>query len=417
MINYNKNEKSLKYKFNKQIRSVLFVTTSFPRFPKDFAGSFVFRFAKYLAKDSISVMVLAPSDPSCPDLDNFENVLIVRYPYFFPRKLQRLAYGKGILGNIQHSLMAKIQVPFFFFAIVRAILKYQNRSDIIHCHWLPTAIAAIIARPFSRLKSPIVFTNWGSDTRSLPKWLSRWTLKRVDGCISTAIETDHHLLMLGRKDFRKIMAPVDEERFNRKNVLPDMRMEMNIGNNIRVIAFVGRLDHMKDPLTFIRACAILNQQSKPFVAIIAGDGELMNECKCAVAKYGLADIVFLPGMCPDTERLLRVASVSVHISPVENTWSNAIAEAMFMEVPVILSDAGYTKHLFSNGIDCLIVPAQDPQALALSINCLFENEALGKILVDGAGSLLRKYNKDSRSIVRDTRKYYNELFARNLLKG
>ncbi len=403
--------------FNRQIRSVLFVTTSFPRFPEDFAGSFVFRFAKYLAKDGISILVLAPSDPNCPDIDNFENVLIVRYPYFFPRKLQCLAYGKGILGNIRQSVMAKIQVPFFFFAVVLAIFKHQNTSDIIHCHWLPTAIAAIIARPFSKLKPPIVFTNWGSDTRSLPKWLSRWTLKRVDGCISTAIETDNHLLMLGRKDFRKIMAPVDEERFNKEHALPDMRVEMNIRNDIRVIAFVGRLDRMKDPLTFIRACAILTQQKKPFMAVVAGDGELMDKCQQMVEKHGLADRILLPGMRPDTERLLRIASVSVHISPVENTWSNAIAEAMFMKVPVILSDAGYTRKLFSNGVDCLIVPAQDPQALAQAISCLFENEALGKKLVDGAGLLLRKYNKDSRSIVRDTRKYYDELYARNLLKG
>ena len=32
---------------SKRVRSVLFVTTSFPRFCGDFAGSFVFRFAKY----------------------------------------------------------------------------------------------------------------------------------------------------------------------------------------------------------------------------------------------------------------------------------------------------------------------------------------------------------------------------------
>ncbi len=361
----------------------------------------------------MSVKVLAPSDLAYPDRETFNGIMIFRYSYFFPRKLQCLAYRKGILRNIHHSLMAKVQIPFFFFAIVRAILQHQNDSDIIHCHWLPTAIAALIARPFSSSRPPIVFTNWGSDTRTLPRWLCRWTVKRVDGCISTAVETDNHLLMLGRKDFRKIMAPVDEERFKKEHVLPDMIPELNIEKNIQVIAFVGRLDPMKDPLTFVSACAILNLQNKPFMAVIAGDGELMGKCKQMVEQYGLEDKVLFLGMRSDTERLLRIASVSVHISPVENTWSNTIAEAMFMEVPVILSDAGYTRHLFTHGIDCLLVPAQDPQALAQSIACLLEKETLGRKLIEGAGLLLHKYKKDSRSIVRETRKYYDELFARN----
>ena len=45
---------------SKRVRSVLFVTTSFPRFCGDFAGSFVFRFAKYLVSDGVQVTVLAP---------------------------------------------------------------------------------------------------------------------------------------------------------------------------------------------------------------------------------------------------------------------------------------------------------------------------------------------------------------------
>lgn len=391
------------------MRSVLFVTTSFPRFKNDFAGSFVFRFAKYLTQAGMQITVLAPGAVAFPTTDNIEGVRISRFPYFYPQRLQCLAYGGGILANIRQSWLARAQIPFFFLATVWAILRCQERFDLIHCHWLPSAIAALIARPFSRHKPVIVFTNWGSDTRLLPAWLSRWSIARVDGCISTALETDAHLQSLGRSDFRRIMAPVDEERFTRTAMAADMRHELGIAEHIPVLPFIGRLTDFKDPLTFIRACAALKQQGMAFVAPVAGDGDLMSTCQQEIQRYALQDRVMLLGMRTDPERLLKIATATVHISPVENTWANTIAEAMFMEIPVVLSNAGYTERLFTHEKNCLMVPARHALALAEALKRLIEDKVLHGRLVRGARDLLYQYKKDRISIVRDTLNYYNDL--------
>ena len=395
---------------NKRAQSVLFVTTSFPRFHGDFAGSFVFRFAKYLASDGMQVTVFAPGAAGYPTADAMEGIQIYRLPYFYPARLQRLAYeGGGILANLRRTWLAKVQVPLLFFAMVWAIKRYQVRFDIIHCHWLPTAVAALMARLFSRTKPAIVLTNWGSDTRHLPAWLTRWTVARVEGCISTAVETDEHLRATGRTEFRRIMAPVDEERFRRTAVAVDMRYELGIDENISVIPFVGRLDSFKDPLTFIHACAILRQKGVSFMAPIAGDGDLMSQCRQEIQRYQLHDRVVLLGVRTDPERLFRIATSTIHISPIENTWANVIAEAMFMDVPVVLSNAGYTKYLFTHEKNCLIVPAQNPVALAEALQRLLGDGALCTKLVMGAKKLLYQYKKDSVSIVREVRTYYDEL--------
>jgi glycosyltransferase involved in cell wall biosynthesis len=395
---------------NKRAKSVLFVATSFPRFDGDFAGSFVFRFAKYLASDGMQVTVLAPGAAGYPTADALEGIQIYRLPYFYPARLQRLAYeGGGILANLRRTWLAKVQAPLLFFVMVWAIKRYQARFDVIHCHWLPTAVAALVARLCSRTKPVIVLTNWGSDTRHLPAWLTRWTVARVEGCISTAIETDEHLRAMGRTEFRRIMAPVDEERFRRTAVGVDMRHELGIDDNIPVIPFVGRLDSFKDPITFIHACAILRQQGVSFMAPIAGDGDLMTECKQEIQRYQLRDCVVLLGIRTDPERLFKIATSTIHISPIENTWANVIAEAMFMEVPVVLSNAGYTKHLFTHEKNCLIVPARNPVALAEALQRLIEDRALCTKLVMGAKQLLRQYKKDTISIVREVRTYYDEL--------
>ena len=97
---------------NKRAKSVLFVTTSFPRFDGDFAGSFVFRFAKYLASDGMQVTVLAPGAAGYPTADAMEGIQIYRLPYFYPARLQRLAYeGGGMLANLRRTWLAKVQAP------------------------------------------------------------------------------------------------------------------------------------------------------------------------------------------------------------------------------------------------------------------------------------------------------------------
>jgi glycosyltransferase involved in cell wall biosynthesis len=235
---------------------------------------------------------------------------------------------------------------------------------------------------------------------------------RVDGCISTAIETDEHLRAVGRTEFRCIMAPVDEERFVRSARAADIRPAFGIDQDIPVLVFVGRLTYFKDPLTFIRACAVLQQQGVAFVALLAGDGDLMPACQQEIQRGSVHDCVRLLGVRTDPERLFQIATIAVHVSPIENTWSNAIAEAMFMDVPVVMTNAGYTERLFTHEKDCLIVPVGDALALAGALQRLIATEALRRQLTVGARELLRRYNKDSRSIVRETRAYYDAVLLR-----
>ena len=80
-----------------------------------------------------------------------------------------------------------------------------------------------------------------------------------------------------------------------------------------------------------------------------------------------------------------------------------------MEVPIVLSNAGYTQRLFTHEKDCLIVPAQHPVALAGALQRLIEDRALRTQLTKGAKELLHQYKKDSASIVQEIRAYYDEL--------
>ena len=253
--------------------------------------------------------------------------------------------------------------------------------------------------------------NWGTDTRVFPKWVIRVTLKMVKGCISTAEETDQHLESAGYYSYRKIMAPVDEEKFLPLMEMDAFKQSLKIPDAVPVISFVGRLNYFKDPLTFIRSCSELKIRGMEFVALIAGDGDLYGDCASEIDKLKLSDYVYLLGMRPDPEKIFHVSAVTVHVSPIENTWANSIAEAMFCGCPVIMTNVGFTRFTFTDTLNCLLVEPENPIALADAIIRLINDRDLSKRIVFAAKQLLIDKKKDKNSIVRLTNEYYKELIG------
>ena len=395
----------------RRVESVLFVTTSHPRFKGDFAGVFVQRLAKYLVRNGLRVTVLAPASPGYPTIDEIDGVQIQRFSYFHPKRLQRLAYGEGggIVGNLRNSWLAKVQLPFLMAAMTLTIARHQSRFDLVHCHWLPTAGAALLARYLSRHKRPIVLTNWGSDTRNSPSFVTRSVVSRVEGCISPSVETENHLRAAGRRSFVRIWALADEETFDRDRVNAGLPVELGLEPNVPIFLFVGRLDSIKDPLTFIRACAHLRDRGLRFYALVLGDGPLMAACRDETAACQLAHYVRVLGMRPDPERAYRVGCLSVHVSPIENVWAGTIVEAMQMGVPVVLSDAGLTSQFFGHEKNCLIVPSREPEELAQAMERLLNSPSLRQRLSNGGFDLLAAHDRNSSKAVSQVRNYYDSL--------
>jgi len=390
---------------------VLFVTTSFPRFENDFVGSFVFRFAKYLVEAGVDVTALAPGAPGIDNRGEIDGVNIVRFTYFLPRGKQRLCYEDGgILANLRRSLLANVQLPFMLLFLVLSIRRLCRQADVIHCHWLPTVWAVWLAKRLAFSAAPIVFTNWGSDTRLFPKWAIRLSLKAIDRVVSTAVETDRHLQAVGYEHFERVMAPVDEDRFGAATDPAPLLAELGVvEDGPPIISFVGRLNYFKDPLTFIRSCQVLRKTGVPFLALMAGDGDLRKDCERLIENLDIGASVRLLGVRYDVEQLFAASAATVHISPVENTWASSIAEAMFTHCPVLLSDAGYTRSTFTHLEDCYIARAGDPESIAAGLKALIEDRTLAERLTEGALGLLKRHGKYKDTITRQMIDIYRGL--------
>ncbi len=134
-----------------------------------------------------------------------------------------------------------------------------------------------------------------------------------------------------------------------------------------VIGMVSRLVRIKDHLSLLEAFArLLKSAATPEILLkIAGDGDYRQALEEKAASLQLGNGVVFTGMLNENELLafLQQLDIYVHASLGE-TMSTAIMQAMACGLPIIASDVPGIQNMLENGVTGILVPVQNPAALA-----------------------------------------------------
>src|SRR5262252_7259949 len=123
------------------------LTTSFPRTPRDSAGSFVLGFARALRDEGADVEVLAPQPRECIEPMREAGLRVRHVRYLWPRALQRTFYGAGVPDNLRRDPLAWLGPLPFSVALAQHARAACAGWDAIVSHWaLPCALAAARVR-------------------------------------------------------------------------------------------------------------------------------------------------------------------------------------------------------------------------------------------------------------------------------
>jgi glycosyltransferase involved in cell wall biosynthesis len=144
------------------------------------------------------------------------------------------------------------------------------------------------------------------------------------------------------------------------------------GGNAPRIASVGRLAFPKDFSTLVGALASLETD---WQATLVGEGPLRGEIVDELERRGLEQRVELLGSRDDVHDLLASADVFVLSSRSEG-FPVSILEAMSAGLPVVASDVGGVSEAVVHGETGLLVPANDPGALAEALERLLRDVPL-----------------------------------------
>ncbi len=172
--------------------------------------------------------------------------------------------------------------------------------------------------------------------------------------------------------------------------VPRDELRARLGLRSPTFVFAGRLVPQKNlPL----AVAALRQVPEASLVVI-GDGVARRALDRAVAEHELGDRVAIKGPVPRAEVLdwLRAADAAILPSDWEN-FPHAAVEALAAGTPVIATAVGGVPEIVETGVNGVLVPRGDADALGRAMASLATDDALIDGLRDGARAAARRYNQ------------------------
>jgi len=224
---------------------VLVLTTSYPRGPDDVAGVFVRDAVDNLREAGVDVSVVSPAS----------------FAHF------GIAYGDGIAANLRRKPWLSLLLPLFLLSYARAARRAALAVDLVHAHWLPSALPALATG------KPFVVQLWGTDVelaRRAPA-LFRPLLRqaRLVLCPSRALAAAAY--ELGARDVRIVPGGV---------VFPN---EVGEPEEPPHVLYVGRLSEEKGVPELLEATDGLRR-------VVVGDGPLRGRVSDAVGFVPPAEL-------------------------------------------------------------------------------------------------------------------------------
>lgn len=164
---------------------------------------------------------------------------------------------------------------------------------------------------------------------------------------------------------------------------------------------VGRLIEKKGFDTLVRAAALLRDRGLKFRVAIAGDGPLWPTLQRLVNELELDEVVRFLGPLTQEELERHFASATAFVLPCQvaadgnrDGLPNTILEAMVRELPVVSTTLPSVREAIDDEQEGLLVPPQDPVALAGALARILDDQSLRERLGRAARErIVREHNR------------------------
>src|SRR5690606_13034297 len=249
--------------------------------------------------------------------------------------------------------------------------------------WLDCRTGFILKREIRRFKPDIVLTYMNRASKKMPKgrhvhigrlggYYNLKYYKRCDHLVCITPDIVDYCVKSGWPPERVHCIP----NFVEDNTAPPAdRRHYGTPAAAPLVFALGRLHENKAFDTLLRAIAAL-----PGTYLwLAGDGPELANLKALARELGIADRVHLLGWIDDPAPLFAAADVFVVPSRHEPLGS-VVLEGWMHRKPMIAAASQGPKFLIRDGEDGLLVPVDDPAALAAAIGRVLDDPALARSL-------------------------------------
>ena len=276
-----------------------------------------------------------------------------------------------------------------------SIRRLARGRDVVHLHSSKAAaLGRVAALSLGRRRPAIVVTphywSWlvGGRLAGLYRWVERVLARHCDAivAVSEAEATEGRAVLTASDHITVINNGVDRDHFS-----PDgPRVDRDPG--LPLIVCVGRLSEQKGQDLAIRALALLPDLTVRLrlVGSESTSGE-RERLEALAASLGVADRIEWRGQVADSAPELRAADLVIAPSRWEG-MSLVFLEAMACGAAMVVTDVSGSEVVEGAGV---IVPREDPQALADAVAALLEDAPSRRRLGEAARERSRSYDLGS----------------------
>lgn len=178
-----------------------------------------------------------------------------------------------------------------------------------------------------------------------------------------------------------IWDPVDIAAFDTtRDVRAATRQRHGIDDADVVVGLFGRVVRWKGTLEFVQACLIAlarGERIRPLIVGDASDGPAayVAEVQAAVRASPFADRFVFAGYQPEPEAYYHAADIVVHASVEPEPFGMVVPEGMIAGKAIIAMAQGGPLDVIEHGVDGLLAPPKDVEALAAAITQLASDPA------------------------------------------
>ena len=296
---------------------------------------------------------------------------------------------------------------------VRAIRKglRVESFDIVHGHSSKGGAVARLAALTTKV--PAVYTPHAIRTMdptasALTRYAVGWAerlLARVNGLVIAVSDTEaEHLTRLGipRQRLRMVPNGINEIALPSRD---EARCALALPRDAAVIGFVGRLATQKAPDVLVSAFARVSRSHPGALLAVVGDGVLRPRLQRTCEELGLQQRVRWLG-----ERNGQHAMPAFDLLNLPSRYeglSLVLLEALVAGLPIVVTERANAGSVVNPGVNGLVVPVDDPDALAEAISRLLAKD--GERAEFGRASRLRAPYFSQSRMVEETERIYCEV--------
>jgi len=269
-------------------------------------------------------------------------------------------------------------------------LRRLPGNTVIHVHNFKDAYTALAARRLCRDRSDIRVVA----TRHLVR-PAKTDLSHLN--IYAGLDAIIFVSELARDEFMSTAHDVDASRLHvvRNSVTVDARKRRDLGDAPLRLVYAGRLAYEKGIDILLQALTQLKDENWTLDVFGVGSGKYVMPLVSMCEREFPDGRVHWLGHCDDVISAFANAHVAVVPSRGPEAFGLSIIEAFSQGTAVVSSDSGAQGEIITDGVNGLLVPSGDPDALAAAVRRLIDDIPLRRRISEaGRDSYLNRFSYD-----------------------